>query len=65
MQIDCASVNLSAIRSFCLPARCPHCGEGMVAPVMSEFVESGEIRHHWECDDCGERSCTTIRLARK
>jgi formylmethanofuran dehydrogenase subunit E len=32
----------------------------MVAPVSSEFVEGGEIRHHWECDACGELSSTII-----
>jgi transcriptional regulator NrdR family protein len=40
--------------------RCPHCGGCMVAPVSSEFVEGGEIRHHWECDACGEPSSTRI-----
>jgi hypothetical protein len=34
----------------------------MVAPVSSEFVEGGEIRHYWECESCGETSCTTIVL---
>jgi len=42
--------------------RCPHCGDPMVAPVLSEFVEGGEIRHHWECDSCGEGSTTAIPL---
>jgi hypothetical protein len=32
----------------------------MVAPVSSEFVEGGEIRHHWECEACGEPSSTAI-----
>jgi hypothetical protein len=34
----------------------------MVAPVVSEFIEGGEIRHHWECDACGECSTTAIPL---
>jgi len=62
MQLYCATVNLSAIRSFAAPARCPHCDDSMVAPVMSEFVESGEIRHHWDCETCGKSSCTSIPL---
>ena len=45
-----------------MPVRCPHCGDWMVAPVVSEFVEGGEIRHHWECDACGESSTTAIPL---
>ena len=44
----------SAIRSFTAPMRCPQCGDWMVAPIASEFIEGGEIRHHWECDGCGE-----------
>jgi predicted RNA-binding Zn-ribbon protein involved in translation (DUF1610 family) len=47
-------------RAFTAPTRCPHCGDLMVAPVSSEFVEGGEIRHHWECDSCGEPSSTSI-----
>jgi hypothetical protein len=34
----------------------------MVAPIHSEFVEGGEIRHHWECDACGGISTTFIPL---
>ena len=52
----------AAMRAFTAPARCPYCDDWMVAPVSSEFVEGGEIRHHWECDACGETSCTTIEL---
>ncbi len=52
----------SNIRVFATPARCPHCGDWMVAPVSSEFVEGGEIRHHWECDACGRSSSTSIPL---
>jgi hypothetical protein len=35
----------------------------LVAPIASEFVEGGEIRHHWECDVCGESSSTSVPLA--
>jgi hypothetical protein len=44
------------------PARCPHCGDWMVAPIHSEFVDNGEIRHHWECESCGEPSSISIPL---
>ena len=47
---------------FSVPARCPQCGDLMVAPLLSEFVEDGEIRHHWACEVCGETSVTTIPL---
>ncbi|HEY2755031.1 MAG TPA: hypothetical protein VGJ01_04730 [Pseudolabrys sp.] len=62
MLLQCSSAKLSAIRAFAAPARCPQCGDWMVAPVSSEFVEGGEIRHHWECDSCGEPSSTSIPI---
>ena len=62
MQLHCESATLSAARSVAAPVRCPHCDDWMVAPFMSEFIEGGEIRHHWECDACGESSCTAIQL---
>ena len=60
MQLHCTSTNLSSLPAQAFTARCPYCGDSMVAPVTSEFVQSGEIRHHWECDACGKRSCTSI-----
>jgi uncharacterized protein with PIN domain len=62
MQFAVETAKLAAIRAFAAPARCPYCNDWMVAPVSSEFVEGGEIRHVWECESCGEISCTTIRL---
>ena len=62
MQFAFETARLAAIRAFAAPARCPHCDDWMVAPVSSEFVEGGEIRHVWECESCGETSCTTIQL---
>ncbi|MFN3656267.1 MAG: hypothetical protein ACK4UO_03290 [Pseudolabrys sp.] len=62
MQLHLASPALSLIRDFAAPARCPHCDDWMVAPLSSEFVEDGEIRHHWECDSCGAPSSTVIPL---
>jgi uncharacterized protein with PIN domain len=61
--LHCNAAKLSAIRTFATPARCPHCGDQLVAPIQSEFVEGGEIRHHWECDACGVPSTTAILLA--
>lgn len=62
MQLHEYRAKLSAIRSFAAPAHCPRCGDVMVAPVSSEFVENGEILHHWECEACGELSSTSIPL---
>lgn len=63
MQLHEYFPKLSAIRTFANPTRCPHCDDLMVAPESSEFVEGGEIRHHWECDACGEPSSTSVELA--
>jgi transcription elongation factor Elf1 len=62
MQLHIDRARLSSFRAFATPTRCPHCGDWMVAPVVSEFVEGGEIRHHWECDTCGQASSTSIPL---
>ena len=62
MQLHEYRAKLSAIRAFATPARCPNCGDLMVAPIASEFIEGSEIRHHWECDACGEPSSTSIPL---
>jgi primosomal protein N' len=62
MQVQFHAAVLSSIRAFAAPACCPHCGDWMVAPICSEFVEDGEIRHHWHCESCGEPSSTVIRL---
>ena len=60
MQLQCDMPKLSDRRAFASPARCGQCGDWMVAPLMSEFVPGGEIRHHWVCEACGEVSCTAL-----
>jgi predicted RNA-binding Zn-ribbon protein involved in translation (DUF1610 family) len=60
--LHCDTARLNAMRAFASPANCPHCGDWMVAPLVSEFVVGGEIRHHWECDTCGEASSSVIPL---
>lgn len=62
MQLQCNQAPLSSLRTFAAQLHCPTCGDLMVAPFMSEFVEGGEIRHHWVCDACGECSSTCIDL---
>jgi uncharacterized protein with PIN domain len=47
---------------FAFAARCPECGDRMVAPESSEFVDSGKIRHHWLCDACAHEFSTTVCL---
>lgn len=52
----------TTLRAFAAPARCPSCGDMLVAPVLTEFVEGDEIRHHWECDTCGIYVSTSVPL---
>jgi uncharacterized protein with PIN domain len=47
---------------FSTMQRCPACGETVVAAQASEFVDTGEIRHHFTCDDCGEVFSTTVTV---
>ncbi|HEX5507309.1 MAG TPA: hypothetical protein VFX37_02280 [Pseudolabrys sp.] len=50
-------------RCFALPTPCPYCGDTLVAPIASEFVEGGEIRHHWACETCSSHSLTSVSVA--
>jgi uncharacterized protein with PIN domain len=43
-------------------ARCPYCGDRLVAPEVSEFITGGEVRHHWACDCCGQDSSTRVAV---
>jgi hypothetical protein len=65
MQLHYEWPKLPSIRSFAQPKRCPHCDDPMIAPEMSEFLAGGEIRHHWQCDNCGRPSSTTLRPGTK
>jgi hypothetical protein len=62
MQLESHSAKPAGIRDFASQVRCPYCADWMVAPIVSEFIEGGEIRHHWECEACGEFSTTAIPL---
>lgn len=40
--------------------RCPGCSEHVIAPELSEFVDGGEIRHHWLCESCARVFSTAV-----
>jgi len=63
MQPHCNPTSPTAICAVAVPVCCPNCGDWLIAPVSSEFVEGIEIRHCWECDSCGEASSTSIPLS--
>jgi hypothetical protein len=60
MQLDNNRREIAAAALRWSSARCPLCHERVVAPDMSEFVDSGQIRHHWACDSCGSVFSTAI-----
>ena len=41
---------------------CPRCGEAPLAPVASEFLAEGRIRHSWTCETCGTSFRTAVKL---
>lgn len=64
MQLETQASGRSVFsRYFAMPTRCPHCGDWLVAPEATEFVEGGEIRHHWACDTCSGQSLTSVALS--
>lgn len=62
MQLNCYPATLSTLRAFGAPLFCAACGDRLIAPTASAFVESGEIRHFWECEACGATSSSSIAL---
>jgi hypothetical protein len=34
---------------------CTGCNELVIAPVLSEYLGSREIRHCWSCESCGHK----------
>ena len=64
MQLQCNPAKLPAMRNVGLSTRCSRCQEWVIAPLLTEFVEGSEIRHHWVCDGCGETTRTVIQLCK-
>ena len=48
-------------RPFALTS-CPHCLETQIAPLASEYVGEGRVRHFWACDGCGHEFQTSIEF---
>ena len=41
---------------------CPNCLETQIAPLASEYVGEGRVRHAWSCDNCGHKFQTSIKF---
>jgi hypothetical protein len=44
---------------------CPKCGILVIAPEVSEYESSGDIRHTWSCRECDYEFQTLIALRRR
>ena len=40
---------------------CAQCGDTLLAPEWSEYLDDRHIRHLWSCDSCGYEFETTVR----
>jgi hypothetical protein len=42
---------------------CPVCGSWTpMRPIASDYLDGGQIRHHWVCDPCGHAWTTAVRI---
>jgi hypothetical protein len=62
MRLQTGTPRSSAFTSFLSLPVCSNCQEKLLAPILSEFIDGGEIRHHWTCDVCGSVTQTSIDL---
>jgi RNase P subunit RPR2 len=44
---------------------CPKCGDLLLAPEVSEFINDGRVRHRWACEACGNEFRTTVSFGRR
>ena len=42
---------------------CPQCGEGLLAPEWSEYLNAQCVRHTWSCEACGYGFETAVYFA--
>jgi transcription elongation factor Elf1 len=40
--------------------KCARCGERLVAPEWSQYVDERRVRHVWKCEPCGYSFEATI-----
>ena len=43
-------------------AQCNQCGEELIAPEKSEFVNEAEVRHAWGCPSCGYEFFRSVQI---
>jgi uncharacterized protein with PIN domain len=40
--------------------RCAQCGEALLLPEWSEYLDRQRVRHLWECEACGYKFETLV-----
>jgi len=45
--------------------KCAQCGEQLVVPEWSEYVDEYRVRHVWKCEPCGYYFEATIATRRR
>ena len=53
--------NSQSFRQIRPAAPCAQCGDTLLAPEWSEYLDDRHIRHLWSCDSCGYEFETTVR----
>jgi len=43
-------------------AQCNQCGEELIAPEKTEFVNEAEVRHVWSCPSCGYEVFRSVQI---
>ena len=42
---------------------CAQCGEALLMPEWSEYLNEHRVRHVWECESCGYKYETLVTFA--
>jgi ribosomal protein L37AE/L43A len=53
---------VAAIRNFEHETTCVKCGETLIAPEWSEYVNEGLVLNLWSCRNCGQRFETEAHI---
>jgi ribosomal protein L37AE/L43A len=43
---------------------CPQCGEWLLAPDWSEYLDTRCVRHNWSCESCDYQFETVVYFAK-
>jgi transcription elongation factor Elf1 len=64
MSLQNATPAVMAFARYFTRPLCPICGHEQFVPERSEFVGEGNVRHAWQCEECGEEFSTRVEFGR-